>query len=139
MIQYIFECHLKSRIYYRSLRFDFCENLRPCAKITAFDSAYAKSSIQDETVRWLSVYVNPFTVRGELRFRFPEYLKRLISSTVVCLKLTHFRYPYFLKNVSLLRILSVSSIFSVQKFLLQFWLSRTLICCFTVLLQDFND
>ena len=58
------------------LRFDFCETLRPFAKITVFDSAYAKSSIQNETVRWLSVYVNPLTVRGELRFRFPEYLKR---------------------------------------------------------------
>ena len=42
------------------LRFDFCETLRPFAKITAFDSAYAKSTIQDETVRWLYVYVNPF-------------------------------------------------------------------------------
>ena len=63
---------------------------------------------------------------------------RLIRYTVVCLKLTHFRYPYFLENVSLLRILSVFSIFSVHKFLSQFWFSKTFICCSTVLLQDLS-
>ena len=39
-----------------------------------------------------------------------------VPCTVVCLKLTHFWYPYFLENVSVLRILPVFSVFSVQIF-----------------------